>query len=569
MNSPTNPQARRHIGQILIDQGILTEDQLRIALLEQMKSHLPVGRLLVQLGFVSEATLRDALSQKLGLQSVDLAHIIVDPAALKALPRELARRYRIFPIALDRQVNKFIVALADTNNIVAIDQLRTHLKGDFEIELRLAGDSEIERAIEHYYGHEFSIDGILQEIETGEVDYTSITEDDEYSQPVVRLISALLADAVEHGASDIHFEPEQSFLRIRYRIDGVLRQIRSLHKTYWPAMAVRLKVMSKMNIAETRAPQDGRISATMSGRVIDFRVSSLPTTHGENLVLRILDRQKGIVPLDKLGLEDAQLELLKRMIARPEGIILVTGPTGSGKTTTLYSILNHVNSDAVNIMTLEDPVEYPLTLIRQTSVSEAAKLDFANGVRAMMRQDPDKILVGEVRDADTAEMAFRAAMTGHQVFSTLHTNSAVGAIPRLLDIGIVPDVMTGNIIGVIAQRLVRKLCRTCRQSYSPDAKERRLLGYKATESATLYRAVGCEQCDYQGYRGRTAIIEILKIDAGIDELIARRATTREILMAAHENGFRTLADDGVRLVRDGVTGLEELMRVVDLTDRMG
>ena len=569
MNSPTNPQARRHIGQILIDQGILTEDQLRIALLEQMKSHLPVGRLLVQLGFVSEATLRDALSQKLGLQSVDLAHIIVDPAALKALPRELARRYRIFPIALDRQVNKFIVALADTNNIVAIDQLRTHLKGDFEIELRLAGDSEIERAIEHYYGHEFSIDGILQEIETGEVDYTSITEDDEYSQPVVRLISALLADAVEHGASDIHFEPEQSFLRIRYRIDGVLRQIRSLHKTYWPAMAVRLKVMSKMNIAETRAPQDGRISATMSGRVIDFRVSSLPTTHGENLVLRILDRQKGIVPLDKLGLEDAQLELLKRMIARPEGIILVTGPTGSGKTTTLYSILNHVNSDAVNIMTLEDPVEYPLTLIRQTSVSEAAKLDFANGVRAMMRQDPDKILVGEVRDADTAEMAFRAAMTGHQVFSTLHTNSAIGAIPRLFDIGIVPDVMTGNIIGVIAQRLLRKLCRTCRQSYSPDAKERRLLGYKATESATLYRAVGCEQCDYQGYRGRTAIIEILKIDAGIDELIARRATTREILMAAHENGFRTLADDGVRLVRGGVTGLEELMRVVDLTDRMG
>jgi len=569
MNSPTNPQARRHIGQILIDQGILTEDQLRIALLEQMKSHLPVGRLLVQLGFVSEATLRDALSQKLGLQSVDLAHIIVDPAALKALPRELARRYRIFPIALDRQVNKIIVALADTNNIVAIDQLRTHLKSDFEIELRLAGDSEIERAIEHYYGHEFSIDGILQEIETGEVDYTSITEDDEYSQPVVRLISALLADAVEHGASDIHFEPEQSFLRIRYRIDGVLRQIRSLHKTYWPAMAVRLKVMSKMNIAETRAPQDGRISATMSGRVIDFRVSSLPTTHGENLVLRILDRQKGIVPLDKLGLEDAQLELLKRMIARPEGIILVTGPTGSGKTTTLYSILNHVNSDAVNIMTLEDPVEYPMTLIRQTSVSEAAKLDFANGVRAMMRQDPDKILVGEVRDADTAEMAFRAAMTGHQVFSTLHTNSAIGAIPRLLDIGIVPDVMTGNIIGVIAQRLVRKLCRTCRQSYSPDAKERRLLGYKATENATVYRAVGCEQCDYQGYRGRTAIIEILKIDSGIDELIARRATTREILMAAHEKGFRTLADDGIRLVRGGVTGLEELMRVVDLTDRMG
>ncbi len=568
MNSPSNPQAKRHIGQILIDQGILTEDQLRIALLEQMKSHLPVGRLLVQLGFVSEATLRDALSEKLGLQSVDLAHIIVDPAALKALPRDLARRYRIFPIALDRQAKKFIVALSDTNNIVAVDQLREFLKGDFEIELRLAGDTEIERAIEHYYGHEFSIDGILREIETGELDYTSLAEGDEYSQPVVRLISALLADAVERGASDIHFEPEQNFLRIRYRIDGVLRQIRSLHKTYWPAMAVRLKVMAKMNIAETRAPQDGRISATLSGRVIDFRVSSLPTSHGENIVLRILDRQKGIVPLDKLGLEESQLELLKRMIARPEGIILVTGPTGSGKTTTLYSILNHINSDAINIMTLEDPVEYPMTLIRQTSVAEAAKLDFANGIRAMMRQDPDAILVGEVRDADTAEMAFRAAMTGHQVYSTLHTNSAIGAIPRLLDIGVVPDVMAGNIIGIIAQRLVRKLCRTCRQSFDPDVHERRLLGITPTEPAAVFRAVGCEQCDYQGYRGRVAILEILKIDSALDELVARRATTREILTAARAKGFKTLAEDGVRLVRSGVTSLDELMRVVDLTDRM-
>jgi len=480
----------------------------------------------------------------------------------------MARRYRMFPVAFDRQSKRFIVALADTNNIVAVDQLRAHLKGDFEIELRLAGDSEIERAVEHYYGHEFSIDGILREIETGEVDYATVAEGDEYSQPVVRLISALLADAVERAASDIHFEPEQNFLRIRYRIDGVLRQIRSLHKTYWPAMAVRLKVMAKMNIAETRAPQDGRISATMAGRVVDFRVASLPTTHGENIVLRILDRQKGIVPLDKLGLEDVTLDLLKRMIARPEGIILVTGPTGSGKTTTLYSILNHINSDGINIMTLEDPVEYPMTLIRQTSVSEAAKLDFGNGVRALMRQDPDVILVGEVRDRDTAEMAFRAAMTGHQVYSTLHTNSAVGAIPRLLDIGIVPDVMSGNIIGIVAQRLVRRLCRTCRQSYDPEVKERRLLGITPTESVALFRAVGCDQCDYQGYRGRNSIIEILKIDGGLDELIARRATARELLTAARSKGFKTLADDGVRMVRNGLTSVDELMRVVDLTDRM-
>jgi type II secretory ATPase GspE/PulE/Tfp pilus assembly ATPase PilB-like protein len=306
----------------------------------------------------------------------------------------------------------------------------------------------------------------------------------------------------------------------------------------------------------------------MSGRQVDFRVASLPTTHGENLVLRILDRQKGIVPLDKLGLEESQLELLKRMIARPEGIILVTGPTGSGKTTTLYSILNHINTDAVNVMTLEDPVEYPMTLIRQTSVAEAAKLDFANGVRAMMRQDPDVILVGEVRDQDTAEMAFRAAMTGHQVYTTLHTNSSVGAFPRLLDIGIVPDILAGNIIGILAQRLVRKLCRTCRQSYDPDVKERRLLGLSTGDSAQTSRAVGCEQCDYQGYNGRQSIIELLKIDAGIDERVARRATARDILTAARDSGFKTLADDGVRLVRSGATSLDEVMRVVDLTDRM-
>jgi type II secretory ATPase GspE/PulE/Tfp pilus assembly ATPase PilB-like protein len=575
MNSPrlsaqaVSPQAKRHIGQILISQGILTEDQLRIALLEQLKTHQPVGKLLVNLGFVSEATLRDALSEKLGLQSVDLTQIVVDSMALKLVPREFSKRHTIFPVALDREARKLIIAIADTNNIVALDQVRAQLRGEFALEMRLAGEGEIGRAIDQYYGHDFSIDGILHEIETGEIDYQSLqASGDAYSQPVVRLISALLADAVERGASDIHFEPEQSFLRIRYRIDGVLRQIRSLHKTYWPAMAVRIKVMSKMNIAETRAPQDGRISLMLTGRAVDFRVSSQATTHGENIVLRILDRQKGIVPLDGLGLEPAQLQLLKRMIARPEGIILVTGPTGSGKTTTLYSVLNHINNDGLNIMTLEDPVEYPMTLIRQTSINEAAKMDFGNGIRSLMRQDPDVILVGEIRDEDTATMAFRAAMTGHQVYSTLHTNSAAGAIPRLLDIGIVPDVLAGNIIGIVAQRLVRKLCKHCKQAHQAGAGECSLVGARPDRAPTLYRAVGCDQCEYQGYKGRMAIIEILKMDGELDELIAHRATGRELQKSALTRGFRTLADDGVRRVLDGSTALDELMRVVDLTDRM-
>jgi len=373
---------------------------------------------------------------------------------------------------------------------------------------------------------------------------------------------------VKRSASDIHFEPEQGFLRIRYRIDGVLRQIRSLHKNYWAAMVVRLKVMSGMNIAETRAPQDGRISLMLSGHQVDFRVSSQPTTHGENIVLRILDRDKGIVPLEELGLHAEDLKTLKLMLARPEGIILVTGPTGSGKTTTLYSILNYINTEGINIMTLEDPVEYPMAMIRQTSVNEVVKLDFASGIRSMMRQDPDVILVGEIRDQETAEMAFRAAMTGHQVYSTLHTNSSIGAVPRLMDLGVLPDIMAGNIIGVVAQRLVRKLCGQCKAPYTPDPATRRLLGMDADDERAVYQAVGCSRCDNMGYKGRVAIMELFKLDPEIDEHIARRATAREIRAAASAKGFRSLAEDAVSRVLLGQTSLEEISRVVDLTDRV-
>jgi general secretion pathway protein E/type IV pilus assembly protein PilB len=568
MNSPA--PHRRPIGQILMSQGVISEDQLRIALLEQMKSNQPVGKLLVSLGFVSEATLRDALGESLGQKSVDLGHAIVDPAALRLVPRDIAKRHGLLPLDYSPDQHRLTIAIADVNDIVALDKLRSLAPHELLIETLLAGESEIARAIDQYYGHELSIDGILHEIETGEIDYRSLAASmDEYSQPVVRLVGALLTDAVKREASDIHFEPEANFLRIRYRIDGILRQIRALHKSYWAAMAVRIKVMSGMNIAETRAPQDGRISLNISGRLVDFRVAAQPTIHGENIVLRILDRQKGIVPLDQLGLDDHQIETLKLMIARPEGIILVTGPTGSGKTTTLYSVLNHINSEGQNIMTLEDPVEYPMAMIRQTSIAEAAKLDFANGIRSMMRQDPDVILVGEIRDADTAEMAFRAAMTGHQVYSTLHTNSAIGAVPRLLDIGILPDIMAGNIIGVVAQRLVRRLCPHCRKSYAAHPHERQLLGVDRTGHAPLlYRAAGCEHCDYQGYRGRLAIMEVLRLDDELDELIARRATAREIRNAALAKGFRSLAEDGLRRVLDGSTSIEEVARVVDLTERM-
>lgn len=564
-----NPN-RQPIGQVLIAQGVISEDQLRIALLEQMKSNQPIGKLLVSLGFVSEATLRDALGESLGHKSVDLSRATVDPAALRLVPRDLAKRHRLLPLDYDRAAGRLAIASADPNDIVALDRLRSLVSHDLTIDTAIAGEAEIARGIDQHYGYELSIDGILHEIETGEIDFRSLAAlTDEYSQPVVRLVDALLTDAVKREASDIHFEPEAGFLRIRYRIDGILRQIRALHKSYWAAMAVRIKVMSGMNIAETRAPQDGRIGLNVGGRAVDFRCAAQPTIHGENLVLRILDRQKGIVPLDKIGLDGRQQEQLHRMMARPEGIILVTGPTGSGKTTTLYSMLNHINEEGINIMTLEDPVEYPMAMIRQTSIAEAAKLDFANGIRSMMRQDPDVILVGEIRDADTAEMAFRAAMTGHQVYSTLHTNSALGAIPRLLDIGVLPDIMAGNIIGVIAQRLVRRLCPHCRKPYPAGKQEMRLLGAERfRQTPILYRPSGCQHCEYQGYRGRLAIMEILRMDSDLDDLVVRRATQREIRHAALEKGLRTLAEDGLRRVAEGATSLEEVGRVVDLTERM-
>ncbi len=557
------------MGETLASQGLITLDQLRIALKEQKTTGLPIGRQLVALGFITESVLRDQLAHALGSQAIDLAQVVADPDALKLVPEEFARRHHLLPIAFDEERDVLTVATTDMFNVVALDQLKAGLGGQMEIDVLLAGEAQLLEFIDLFYGFDLSLDGILREIETGEVDYQSFgNEAEEYTQPIVRLVGALLVDAVKRRASDIHFEPEHAFLRIRYRIDGVLEQVRSLHKTYWPGIAVRLKVLCGMNIAETRAPQDGRMSLTLNGRPIDFRVSSQPGIHGENIVLRILDREKSIMPMNSMGFTADALRELQLMMARPEGILVITGPTGSGKTTTLYSMLSHLNNETVNIMTLEDPVEYPVTLMRQTSVNETVKLDFANGIRSIMRQDPDIILVGEIRDKETAEMAFRAAMTGHQVFTTLHTNSALGVFPRLTDIGIPPGIMAGNIIGVVAQRLVRKLCPHCKAPYAPDADEARLLDWDAAGQPALYQPVGCAHCSGKGYRGRMALIEVLRLDTHMDELIAAGAPMQAMRQAAHERGYRPLAEDGIRRILEGLTSLAEVSRVVDLTGRV-
>ncbi|MEE8366254.1 MAG: GspE/PulE family protein [Gammaproteobacteria bacterium] len=560
----------KRLGEILIDEGVISLDQLNIALTEQKKVHEPLGKLLVGLGFATESIMRSALGEALEQDSVDLSRVVPDPDAIKMITADTARKHKVIPLNYDAVRGTLSIAMSDTFNLFTLDRVRIQVGQHIEIVPVLAGEAEISNAIDQFYGYELSIDGILREIETGEADYTNYQGDiEEYSQPLVRLVDVMLSDAVKRGASDIHFEPEESFLRIRYRIDGVLRQIRSLHKTYWAAIAVRLKVMADMNIAETRAPQDGRISRTIAGRPIDFRVASQPTIHGENLVLRILDREKGIIPLENLELPEESLRTLKIMMSRPEGIILVTGPTGSGKTTTLYSLLNYLSSEQINIMTLEEPVEYPFPLIRQTSINEAAGMDYATGIRSLMRQDPDVILIGEIRDEETAEMAFRAAMTGHQVYTTLHTNSAIGALPRLRDIGIIPEIMAGNIIGVLAQRLVRKLCKYCKVSYTPSKQELQLLANReGMQPKQIYKPKGCTACDQSGYKSRFALMEILKMNSDLDDLLVHGATTKEIRDAAYKQGFFTLADDGVRHVIDGITSIKEVARVADMTERM-
>lgn len=552
------------LGDKLVLEGVITADQLRIALTEQKLTGKKLGEILVSLGFLSEEDSREILGEVVGYRSMTLKGVVPDSHALTLVSESFARSHLVMPISVTK--DRLKIAMASPDDILLLDKLKRHIKKDIRIEPVLVSETDIQHAIDHYYGYELSIDGILRELETGQVDLYSVAEKDEYSQPMVRLVDAILTDAVKNGASDIHFEPEQHYIRVRYRIDGVLVTIRLFHKSIWSSLVVRLKVMAKLDLTDQRMPQDGHMDLIVHGRKIDFRVSSLPGTDGENFVLRILDREKGIVPLEQLGLDAGSYQDLKLMMSRPTGILLVTGPTGSGKTTTLYSMLNELNHEGVNIMTLEDPVEYPMSMIRQTSINEDIGMTFAAGVRALLRQDPDIILIGEIRDGETAEMALRAAMTGHQVFATLHTNSAIGSIPRLFDIGVQPSILSGNIIGILAQRLVRRLCPNCKAPYQPEPFEKEILGIKPEEDITLYHAQGCKHCNDIGYKGRIAITETLRFTDELDELILQRASQHQILEMAVSQGFRPILQNALKWVRSGDTTLEEISRVVDLTE---
>jgi general secretion pathway protein E/type IV pilus assembly protein PilB len=560
------PRKTMRIGEKLIALGLISKDQLEIALREQAKSKKLIGQVMVAMNFLTESALGEVLAESSGMERFDAKGTMLDSSVVAMVPREVCVRNRVIPVQLEN--NNLKLAMVDVFNILAIDQVRRHFDKTVKIVPVYCTDTEITELIERYYNYDFSIDGILREIETGIRDKTQLDGREEgYVNPTVRLVDALLIDAIRQGTSDIHFEPEGSFLRLRYRIDGALQQIRAFHRDYWPSMLVRMKIMSGMNIAETRAAQDGRINMIALGREVDFRVATQPTVHGENVVLRILDKSKSLVEIDKLGFSEHNLNLLKRCIKRPEGIIVVTGPTGSGKTTTLYSVLSYINSIDVNIMTLEDPVEYQLPLIRQTNIREGT-IDFLSGIKSLMRQDPDIIFLGEVRDEETAIMAVRAALTGHQVYTTLHTNDALGTIARLGDIGVPPHLLAGSLICAMAQRLARRLCKFCKSPRPMTPEECKMTGLDAANPPIVHDAVGCEQCGFKGYKGRLGVHEILRIDHGMDELISTKSTRNHMMEYALANGFVPMVQDGITKVLAGEMDLAELINTVDLTDRL-
>lgn len=556
---PTTPPQK--IGSLLLDMKALSRDQLHIALHEQKQTKEMLGEILVRLGFIDQDVLAIGLAARAGIEPVDLATTPFDRELLHRLPKDSARRALALPLTFDGQT--LHIAMADPFDVLALDEIRRHFPRAVRIAPRVASRNAIEAQIADLDDHFGSIDDILTHLETGfrEPDTAS------YEHPVIQLVNHILGDAVRRGASDIHLEPEDAFVRIRFRIDGTLRQIRALHQTHWPALSHRLKVMAGMNIADTRSIQDGRFQQQIGGHDVDFRVAIMPSVWGETIVVRLLDHRKSLLSLPALGYAPEAEAHLAQILEKPQGLVFVTGPTGSGKTTTLYSVLRQLSTVDVHIATLEEPVEFQLDLIRQTAIQEATGLDFAAGVRGLLRMDPDILLIGEVRDSDTAQMALRAAMTGHQVFSTLHCNDALGALPRLTDLGLSPRLLAGNLAGLIAQRLVRKLCPHCKADRKATKPERQLFAQAglADLPLTLAEAQGCPACEHTGRKGRTVIAEILPISPVLDDLIAADATRLTILEQARAEGFTTMQEDGLRRVAKGEIAMSDLRRAVDMT----
>jgi len=553
------------LGRLLLQNNLVTEDQLKEAAIEHEGTGKSLGRVLIDNRVLTEGQLTSVLAEQIGIDYADLNIYEIDPDAATLIDANLARRHMVCPI--DYRDGKLVVAMADPTNVFALDDLR--IMTGMEVLPVVSTREDIEGVIGRYLHSTAEIDEALDEVSLEEL----VEEEDEEDlveageeAPIVKYVNLIIAEAVNENASDVHIEPSEKDVRIRYRVDGVLHQIRRSPKKIHPGLVSRIKIMAKMNIAERRVPQDGRFSATAGGKDVDLRVASLPTVYGEKIVLRILDRSTILISLADLGMEEIPLESFTTSFEKPYGTCIVTGPTGSGKTTTLYAALGRLNRRDVNVITVEDPVEYQLYGLNQVQVNTKVGLTFAASLRSILRCDPDIVMIGEIRDGDSAKMAIESALTGHMVLCTLHTNDAPSAVTRMIEMGVEPFLIASAVDCVVSQRLGRRLCTRCREEADYEQEYLEKVGFplEDMEDSVIYKAKknGCAFCNNAGFRGRIGIYEVLVVGEEIEKLVVGLATSRDIGKLARENGMKTLRQDGFDKVRQGITSIEEVLRVV-------
>lgn len=548
------------IGELLLYAGKITDEQLKLALKEQTNSNKKIGEILVENNWVTSEDIVDSLEYQLGFPRVDLHRYEVNINVITMLPENMVRKYKL--IAIDKKDDKLIVAMVDPLNFFAVDDVKLFTK--MELQPVIATGSDITKIIDKYYSG-VSTKKVLEEFTENYIPIGTDDLDDEEllevtTAPIVRLLNSIIEQAVRIRASDIHIEPYAEDIRVRFRIDGDLREIMTIARTNLSAIVTRVKIIGKMNIAEKRVPQDGRVETIINDMEVDMRISTLPTVYGEKVVLRLLDKGNFNFTKEGLGFSQRNLQLFDQILAQPYGMILVTGPTGSGKTTTLYTVLRELNQIEKNIITIEDPVEYKLHGVNQVQVNVKAGLTFAAGLRSVLRQDPDTVMVGEIRDGETAEIAIRAAITGHLVLSTIHTNDSPSTVARLIDMGIEPYLVSSAVIGIVSQRLVKTLCERCKTPYSASYSQRNLLGITENEKLELYQPVGCNNCN-GGYKGRAAVHELMVVNENLRRLIDTNANIDEIRKLALEEGMTSLFQAAAELAKKGQTSFDEVMRV--------
>lgn len=562
--------AYKRIGDMLVAGGYLTEEKLKAGLAESRRTGKKLGETLVEMGFIRQSDLINVLENQLDVEYVDLQRMSLPKNLVSVIPRAIAKKHNVVPLASD--ANTVTIAIADPLNFVATDAVRTVTRR--KVITRLADAQSITRALTDLYGSE-TAEKALEELrgdESAPSDFQSVADaniigaDNENAAPTIRLVNSFLEYAVNQNASDIHLEPREREMVVRMRIDGVLRKVFNVPRATQSAVIARIKVMGNMNIAEHKIPLDGRSNIRVNGKDVDLRISTLPTVYGEKVVIRLLNKSSSLLNTKGIGLTDKNLKKFNALLENSNGVILIVGPTGSGKSSSMYTMIGQLNTDEVNLVTLEDPVEYNFDGVNQVQINEKTGMTFASGLRSILRQDPDIIAVGEIRDGETADIAMRAAITGHLVLSTLHTNDAPSTIDRLLDMGVEPFLISSALKGVISQRLVRRICPNCRESYSASEEEQSMLKLPYVPGRKFYRGKGCPMCFNTGYRGRTAVFEILTLTSPIKQAISDNAPHSELMRRIQDSDFETLLVDCQRLVLDGTTTLSEAFRTVNSTD---